>query len=66
MSDLQRQREYIVEHTTAIKIKYRYTTTENHRSLNSATSTKNCEKIRDCNKFFKATLDINDRPIWES
>ncbi|CAH1974850.1 unnamed protein product [Acanthoscelides obtectus] len=64
MLDLQRQREYIVDHTSAIKPKYRYTTTENHRNLNSAFYfEENGEKIRVYKKLFKATLDINDRPI---
>lgn len=64
VANLQRQREFIVSHTEPIKPKYRYSTTQELRSLNSAFYFEvNKTRIRVCKTFFKATIDINDRPI---
>lgn len=64
LGDLSKQRNCIAANTQSIKPKYRYSSTENHRNLNSAFYFEvNGERIRVCKTFFKATLDINDRPI---
>lgn len=64
LSDLQRQREYIVAHSDYIKPKYRYSSTENYRAMNCAFYFNvNDSRLRVCKHFFKATLAINDRPI---
>ncbi|CAH1098832.1 unnamed protein product [Psylliodes chrysocephalus] len=64
LGDLQRQREYIVRHTHEIKPKYRYTSTKNYRSLNTAFYfEENNSRIRVCKNFFKATLDLGDQAI---
>jgi len=48
----------------SIKPKYRYSSTENHRKLNNAYYFElNETRFRVCKHFFKAILDINDRPI---
>lgn len=36
LGDLQKQREFIIRHTTEIKPKYRYSSTQNLRKLNTA------------------------------
>lgn len=54
----------IVAHAETIKPKYRYSSTQDFRSMNSAFYfTINDNRIRVCKTFFKATLDVNDRPI---
>lgn len=64
LAELQRQREFIVAHTEPIKPKYRYSNTQDFRNLNSAFYFEVSKtRIRVCKTFFKATLDINDRPI---
>jgi hypothetical protein len=64
LGDLSKQRNYIGANTQSIKPKYRYSSTENHRNLNSAFYFDiDDERIRVCKTLFKATLDINDRPI---
>lgn len=64
MGDLEKQREFIISHSHCIKPKYRYSSTENYRSMNNAFYFRqNDTRIRVCKAFFKATLDINDRPI---
>lgn len=64
LADIQKQREFIVRHTERIKPKYRYSCTENYRSMNSAFYFNvDGNRIRVCKTFFKATLNINDRPI---
>ncbi|XP_074040410.1 uncharacterized protein [Leptinotarsa decemlineata] len=64
LANLQSQSEFIVRHTTFIKPKYRYSSTQDHRKLNSAFYFEiNKTRVRVCKAFFKSTLDINDRPI---
>lgn len=64
LADLQRQREFIVRHAQEIKPKYRYSSTQNLRALNTAFYFEmNGSKIRVCKTFFKSTLDLNDRVI---
>ncbi|CAG9769320.1 unnamed protein product [Ceutorhynchus assimilis] len=64
LADLEKQREFISSHTGDIKPKYRYSSTQNFRRMNTAFYFDvNSNRIRVCKKFFKATLDINDRPI---
>lgn len=64
LANLERQREFIASNIESIKPKYRYSSTQNLRNLNSAFYFEiNRERVRVCKTFFKATLDINDRPI---
>lgn len=64
LGNLQLQREYISKVITEIKPKYRYEREGSTRSLNHAFHfIVNGNKVRVCKKFFKATLNINDRPI---
>lgn len=63
LGDLHKQRCFIAGCMTTIKPKYRYSTTQNHRNLNNAFYFDLNGRIRVCKAFFKATLDINDRPI---
>lgn len=64
LGDLQKQREFIIRHTTEIKPKYRYSSTQNLRKLNTAFYFQlNDNRIRVCKTFFKNTLALNDRPI---
>lgn len=64
LGDLQEQREFIVRHTQEIKPKYKYSSTQNYRSLNSAFFFEVEDiRIRVCNTFFKATLNLSDQFI---
>ena len=64
LANLQRQREFIIRHTHEIKPKYRYSSTQNLRALNTAFYfVLDGLLIRVCKKIFKSTLDLNDRPI---
>ena len=64
LADLQRQREFIVRHSQEIKPKYRYSSTQNFRALNTAFYFEiDGTRIRVCKAFFKSTLDLNDRVI---
>jgi len=64
LADLQRQREFIVRHAQEIKPKYRYSSTQNLRALDTSFYFEfNGSKIRVCKTFFKSTLDLNDRVI---
>ncbi|KAG5882972.1 hypothetical protein JTB14_026430 [Gonioctena quinquepunctata] len=64
LGDLQRQRGFIISHSQQIKPKYRYSSTQEFRKLNSAFYLHvKGTRLRVCKTFFKATLDINDRPI---
>lgn len=64
LGDLSKQRSYIATCMLSIKHKYRYSSTENYRKLNNAYYFEiNKTRFRVCKHFFKATLDINDRPI---
>ncbi|XP_060810179.1 uncharacterized protein LOC106142604 isoform X1 [Amyelois transitella] len=64
LGDLRKQREFIIRHSTSIKPKYRYSSTQNFRKLNTAFHFQvNDDHIRVCKTFFKNTLAINDRPI---
>lgn len=64
LADLQRQREFIVRHSEEIKPKYRYSSTQNLRALNTAFYFEiNGSRLRVCKTFFKSTLDLNDRVI---
>ncbi|KAG5887379.1 hypothetical protein JTB14_036256 [Gonioctena quinquepunctata] len=64
LGDLQRQQEFIISHSQQIKPKYRYSSTQELRKLNSAFYLHvKGTRLRVCKTFFKATLDINDRPI---
>jgi hypothetical protein len=64
LSDLERQREFIVRHSQQIKPKYRYSNTQNFRALNNAFYFEiNGSKIRVCKPFFKSTLDLSNKAI---
>lgn len=63
LGDLHKQRCFIAGCMIAIKPKYRYSTTENHRDFNQAFYFDINGRIRVCKLFFKSTLGINDRPI---
>lgn len=64
LADLQRQREFIVRHSQEIKPKYRYSSTQNLRALNTAFYFEvNASRTKVCKTFFKSTLDLNDRVI---
>ncbi|XP_055919860.1 pinin-like [Eupeodes corollae] len=64
LGDLQKQRELIIRHTKEIKPKYRYSSTQNLRQLNTAFHFQlNHINVRVCKTFFKNTLAINDRNI---
>ena len=63
LGDSHKQRCFIAGCMTTIKPKYRYSSTQNHRNLNNAFYFDLNGRIRVCKMFFKATLDINDRPI---
>lgn len=69
MGDVTRQRDFINQCTTLIKPKYRYpcencNSERKMRALNNAFYfVVDNKKIRVCKKFFKSTLDINDRVI---
>ncbi|XP_028163669.1 uncharacterized protein LOC114355146 isoform X5 [Ostrinia furnacalis] len=64
IGDLKRQREYIKQHISEIKPKYSYKIHNSNRGNKFAFyfSVAN-KKSRVCKTFFKATLDITDRPI---
>lgn len=64
IGDLQRQREFILQHLSTIKPKYSYKVHNSNRGNNRGFYfTVNQERIRVCKVFFKATLDISDRAI---
>lgn len=64
LGDIAKQRQFIIRHAIDIKPKYRYSSTQNFRKLNTAFHfVVNDVKIRVCKTFFKNTLAINDRPI---
>lgn len=65
MGDLDNQRQFINNHVTAIKPKYRYIREGSTRKdYNHAFHFEvNREIIRVCKTFFKNTLGISDRPI---
>ncbi|KAL0882683.1 hypothetical protein ABMA27_001109 [Loxostege sticticalis] len=64
MGDLQLQREFIARHLTMIKPRYAYKVHNSKRGNNFAFYlTVDDQKIRVCKRFFRATLDISDRPI---
>ncbi|KAL4131539.1 hypothetical protein QTP88_008833 [Uroleucon formosanum] len=53
-----------LRHVQEIKPKYRYSSTQNLRALNSSFYFEmNGSKVRVCKTFFKSTLDLNDRVI---
>ena len=61
---LARQRDFISKCMVQIQPTYRYQRPGSHRRLNNNFYFEVEEKrVRVCKKFFKATLDINDRPI---
>lgn len=64
MGELQRQREFILQHLSTIKPKYSYKVHNSNRGNNRGFHfTVGQERIRVCKVFFKATLDISDRAI---
>ncbi|CAG4907276.1 unnamed protein product [Colias eurytheme] len=64
LGDLQRQREFILRHTSIIKPRYSYKVHNSNRGNNNAFYLSvDGERIRVCKQFFKATLAISDRPI---
>jgi hypothetical protein len=64
LGNLQLQRENISKLMTEVKPQYRYDRVNSNRSYNHAFYfIVNDVKIRVCKKFFKAILDVNDRPI---
>ncbi|KAL4131630.1 hypothetical protein QTP88_008915 [Uroleucon formosanum] len=53
-----------LRHVQEIKPKYRYSSTQNLRALNSSFYFEmNGSKVRVCKTFFKSNLDLNDRVI---
>lgn len=66
LSDLERQREFIVRHSQQIKPKYWYSSTQNLRALNNAFYFEiNGSKIRVFKPFFKSTLHLRNKAIKE-
>lgn len=64
LGNLERQREFIVRHSQQIKPKYRYSSTQNFRALNTAFYFEiNGSKTRVCKPFFKSTLDLSYKAI---
>ncbi|CAH2102382.1 unnamed protein product [Euphydryas editha] len=64
LGNLERQREFVVRHSQQIKPKYRYSSTQNFRALNTAFYFEvNESKIRVCKPFFKSTLDLSHKAI---
>lgn len=64
LGNLERQREFIVRHSQQIKPKYRYSSTQNFRALNTAFHFEvNGTKTRVCKPFFKSTLDVSYKAI---
>lgn len=64
LGNLERQREFVVRHSQEIKPKYRYSSTQNLRALNTAFYFEILgSKIRVCKPFFKSTLDISNKAI---
>lgn len=64
LADLQKQREFVVRHTTEIIPKYRYSCTNNLQKLNSAFHfAVNGVRIRICKTFFSNTLDFKHRSV---
>lgn len=65
LGDLEKQRQFINKHVTAIKPKYRYIREGSTRKdYNHAFNFEvDSETIRVCKTFFKNTLGISDRPI---
>lgn len=64
LSNLQRQRDFLVTSMEPIAAKYRYPRNDSNRQLNNAFYfTLRNTKHRVCKKFFKSTLGITDRPI---
>lgn len=64
LGNLERQREFVVRHSQPIKPKYRYSSTQDFRALNTAFyfEVNGC-KIRVCKPFFKSTLDLSYKAI---
>ncbi|XP_063912660.1 uncharacterized protein LOC135129438 [Zophobas morio] len=64
LANLQLQREYISKSMNVVRPAYRYPREGSHRGLNHAFYfTISGKLIRVCKMFFKAILDITDRPI---
>ncbi|CAG5004600.1 unnamed protein product [Parnassius apollo] len=64
LSNLERQREFIVRHSQKIKPKYRYSSTQDFRALNTAFYFEVAgSKIRVCKPFFKSTLGMSYKAI---
>ena len=64
LGNLERQREFVVRHSQQIKPKYRYSSTQDFRALNTAFYFEvNGSKIRVCKPFFKSTLDFSYKAI---
>lgn len=64
LSNLQRQRDFLLANMESITPQYRYTRDDSHRRLNNAFYF-NVENVthRVCKLFFKNSLAISDRPI---
>ncbi|CAG5028681.1 unnamed protein product [Parnassius apollo] len=64
LGNLERQREFIVRHSQKIKPKYRYSSTQDFRALNTAFYFEVAgSKIRVCKPFFKSTLGMSYKAI---
>lgn len=64
LEDLTRQRNFIFKSIVQVNPSYRYQKPGSRRRLNSSFHFEiDGEMIKVCKQFFKATLDINDRPI---
>lgn len=63
--DVNRKRSFLYQNMELIEPKYRYVRENSNRRLNYAFyfPKTNAKKVRVCKKFFKNTLDINDRTI---
>ncbi|CAH1102894.1 unnamed protein product [Psylliodes chrysocephalus] len=65
LENIDRKRDFLSKHMELITPKYRYVRAASNRRLNFAFYFKTSEgkKLRVCKKFFKNTLDINDRTV---
>ncbi|CAG9767658.1 unnamed protein product [Ceutorhynchus assimilis] len=65
LENIDRKRDFLSKHMELITPKYRYVRAASNRRLNFAFyfRTSDGKKLRVCKKFFKNTLDINDRTV---
>ncbi|CAH1106989.1 unnamed protein product [Psylliodes chrysocephalus] len=65
LENIDRKRDFLSKHMELITPKYRYVRAASNRRLNIAFyfKTSDGKKLRVCKKFFKNTLNINDRTV---